>query len=101
MVNTLLYTTIIYIYIVREDLPKLSYTTMCIKESLRLYPPVPFIAKQLSEDFYVEGKRIPKGVTYNNRRCYDNCILLLDEYEYMYLCYIRYLGDTGHTGHAS
>ena len=34
---------------------------MCIKESLRLYPPVPYIAKELSEDFYVEGKRIPKG----------------------------------------
>ena len=45
----------------REDLPKLSYTTMCIKESLRLYPPVPYIAKGLSEDFYVEGNRIPKG----------------------------------------
>ena len=53
----------IIIYIVREDLPKLSYTTMCIKESLRLYPPVPFIAKEISKDFYVEGNRIPKGVT--------------------------------------
>ena len=37
--------------IVREDLSKLSYTTMCIKESLRLYSPVPYIAKELSEDF--------------------------------------------------
>ena len=55
-------TTIIYIFNVREDLPKLSYTTMCIKESLRLYPPVPYIAKELSEDFFVEGNRIPKGV---------------------------------------
>ena len=35
--------------IVREDLSKLSYTTMCIKESLRLYLPVPI--KELSEDF--------------------------------------------------
>ena len=35
---------------------------MCIKESLRLYPPVPYIAKELSEDFFVEGNRIPKGV---------------------------------------
>ena len=55
-------TTIIYIFNVREDLSKLSYTTMCIKESLRLYPPVPYIAKELSEDFFVEGNRIPKGV---------------------------------------
>ena len=59
----------IIIYIVREDLPKLSYTTMCIKESLRLYPPVPYIAKGLSEDFYVEGKRIPKG-TYDTGSCH-------------------------------
>jgi len=35
---------------------------MCIKESLRLYPPVPFIGKELSEDFFVEGNRIPKGL---------------------------------------
>ena len=65
MVNTLLYTTIIYIYIVREDLSKLSYTTMCIKESLRMYPPVPYIGKELSEDFYIEGDRIPKGTQCN------------------------------------
>ena len=57
----ILYTTIIYVYIVREDLSKLSYTTMCIKESLRLYPPVPYVAKELSEDFYIEGSRMPKG----------------------------------------
>ena len=64
MVNTLLYTTIIYIYIVREDLSKLSYTTMRMnsKESLRMYSPVPYISKELSEDFYVEGKRIPKSL---------------------------------------
>ena len=55
-------TTIIYIFNVREDLSKLSYTTMCIKESLRFYPPVPYIAKELSEDFFIEGNRIPKGV---------------------------------------
>ena len=41
---------------------------MCIKESLRLYPPVPFIAKELSEDFFVEGKRIPKGLATCNKK---------------------------------
>jgi len=61
MVNIHYYIPQSYIYIVREDLPKLSYTAMCIKESLRLYPPVPYVAKQLSEDFYIEGNRIPKG----------------------------------------
>ena len=34
----------------RSDLSKLSYVTMCIKEALRMYPPVHFIAKQLDED---------------------------------------------------
>ena len=28
-----------------------------------MYSPVPFIAKELSEDFYVEGDRIPKGTS--------------------------------------
>jgi len=49
-------------YTVREDLSKLSYTTMCIKESLRLYPPVPYIGKLLTEDMIVDGHRIPKGM---------------------------------------
>ncbi|XP_065910275.1 ultra-long-chain fatty acid omega-hydroxylase-like [Dysidea avara] len=48
-------------YITWEDLSKLSYTTMCIKESWRLYPPVPYIAKELSEDMIIDGDRIPKG----------------------------------------
>ncbi|XP_065910267.1 cytochrome P450 4F12-like isoform X2 [Dysidea avara] len=48
-------------YITWEDLSKLSYTTMCIKESLRLYPLVSFTAKLLSEDFVSSGQRIPKG----------------------------------------
>ncbi|XP_065910268.1 ultra-long-chain fatty acid omega-hydroxylase-like [Dysidea avara] len=48
-------------YITWENLSKLSYTTMCIKESLRLYPPVPYIAKELSEEIILDGQRIPKG----------------------------------------
>ena len=54
------------VYTVREDLSKLSYTTMCIKESLRLYPPVPYIGKQLSEDMIIDGDRIPKGIFVSN-----------------------------------
>ena len=46
---------------------------MCIKESLRLYPPVPYIGKKLSEDFFVEGNRIPKGVAIIN----DNMISMV------------------------
>ncbi|XP_065911380.1 cytochrome P450 4F6-like isoform X2 [Dysidea avara] len=44
-----------------EDLSKLSYTTMCIKESLRLYPLGPLIGKKLSEEIVAGGYRIPKG----------------------------------------
>ena len=34
-----------------------------------MYPPVPYIGKQLSEDFYVEGDRIPKGTQENLIYC--------------------------------
>lgn len=32
-----------------EDLPKMKYLECCIKESLRLYPPVHFISRTISE----------------------------------------------------
>ena len=38
----------------REHLPKLSYLTMCIKESLRLHSPVYVIGRTLDEDLPVE-----------------------------------------------
>ncbi|KAG5674605.1 hypothetical protein PVAND_004559 [Polypedilum vanderplanki] len=34
-----------------------------LKESLRIYPPVPYIARQLTENFEYEGETIPKGTT--------------------------------------
>ncbi|CAK8679265.1 unnamed protein product [Clavelina lepadiformis] len=52
-----------------SDLPKLEYLTMFIKESLRLYPPVWLIARQLEEDLPMEsefnksGGDIPKGTS--------------------------------------
>ncbi|GMS94018.1 hypothetical protein PENTCL1PPCAC_16193, partial [Pristionchus entomophagus] len=42
----------------REDMGKLQYLERCIKESMRLYPPVPFVSRQLQEDFMC-GKRFP------------------------------------------
>jgi len=45
----------------RDDLKSLSYTTMCIKEAMRLYPPVPYYFRQLSEDTVIKEHLIPKG----------------------------------------
>ena len=39
----------------------LPYTTMCIKEAMRLYPPVPFYFRDISEDINIHGHLIPKG----------------------------------------
>ena len=50
-----------YTFRFREDLSELKYTTMCIKETLRLCPLVPLIGKLSSEDVVVNGYRIPKG----------------------------------------
>ena len=47
-------------YLEYEDLSKLKYTQWCIKESLRLHPPVYIILRQLTEDTELAGYLIPK-----------------------------------------
>ncbi|KAK2854766.1 hypothetical protein Q7C36_006635 [Tachysurus vachellii] len=45
-----------------EDLSKIPYTTMCIKESLRMYPPVPEIGRKLSKPItFFDGRTVPAG----------------------------------------
>ncbi|CAH2310734.1 cytochrome P450 4B1-like [Pelobates cultripes] len=45
-----------------DDLSKMSYTTMCIKESLRLYPPVPVISRELDKPItFYDGRSLPAG----------------------------------------
>ncbi len=44
-----------------DDLPKLPYTDMVIKESMRLYPPAWAIGRRAVEDFEVEGYHLPAG----------------------------------------
>nr|XP_034996906.1 cytochrome P450 4F22 isoform X1 [Zootoca vivipara] len=45
-----------------EDLSQMPFTTMCIKESLRLHPPVTAISRRCTEDVKLpDGKIIPKG----------------------------------------
>jgi cytochrome P450 len=44
-----------------DDLSKLNYLTMVIKESMRLYSTVPIITRCPSQDIEVKGHVIPKG----------------------------------------
>ncbi|XP_032969857.1 cytochrome P450 4B1 [Rhinolophus ferrumequinum] len=45
-----------------DDLSKMTYLTMCIKESFRLYPPVPQVYRQLSKPVnFVDGRSLPAG----------------------------------------
>jgi len=40
-----------------QDLKKMKYLDMCIKESLRLYPSVPFFARRLGQDVRIGEDR--------------------------------------------
>ncbi|XP_028281106.1 cytochrome P450 4T8 [Parambassis ranga] len=45
-----------------EDLNKIPYTTMCIKEALRLYPPVPGISRRTTKPMkFFDGRTLPAG----------------------------------------
>ncbi|CAH1271843.1 CYP4F12 [Branchiostoma lanceolatum] len=43
-----------------EDLHKLPYLTMCLKEAMRLHSPVPFISRTVTEDTVIDGVHIPE-----------------------------------------
>lgn len=45
----------------KDDLKKLSYLQACIKESLRLKPPMPVLSRILTKDIVVYNYVIPKG----------------------------------------
>ncbi|XP_059975099.1 cytochrome P450 4A11-like [Mesoplodon densirostris] len=46
-----------------DQLDQMPNTTMCIKEALRLYPPVPFIFRDLSMPItFLDGRSLPAGI---------------------------------------
>lgn len=44
-----------------SDVSKLTYTRAIFDEAIRLYPPVPIMSRQASEDDTIRKKHIPKG----------------------------------------
>ena len=44
------------------DIPSLDYTTMCIKEALRMYSPSSGFQRYTEKPFEIDGKSIPAGI---------------------------------------
>ncbi|XP_046448962.1 cytochrome P450 4c3-like isoform X2 [Daphnia pulex] len=46
-----------------QDIAELKYLECCIKEALRMYPSIPFVMRNLTEDVEIDGHTLPAGVT--------------------------------------
>ncbi len=63
-----------------DDLPDLAFTRMVIEESMRLYPPAPFMSREPIEDDVICGHDVPKGahvainpwIVHRHRRLWDD-----------------------------
>ncbi|XP_068095127.1 cytochrome P450 4A12A-like [Hyperolius riggenbachi] len=66
-----------------EDLGNMPYCTMCIKESMRLYPPVPLIARELTSPItFPDGRSLPKGIiVFLSIYLVNRCPILWDDPE--------------------
>ncbi len=48
-----------------EDVPRLEWTTACLEEAMRIFPPVWMIAREALHDDVIGGHRIKAGTTVN------------------------------------
>lgn len=46
-----------------DDVSKMDYLTMCIKEGMRDHCPVPFIQREFTHSFEINGHKFPAGTT--------------------------------------
>ncbi|XP_061388494.1 probable cytochrome P450 4e1, partial [Musca vetustissima] len=46
-----------------QELSEMKYMDMVLKETLRIYPSVPLVARAVQEDITMNGKFVPKGTT--------------------------------------
>ncbi|KAF8353837.1 hypothetical protein PRIPAC_95460 [Pristionchus pacificus] len=49
----------------REDLSNMPYLDRCIKEAMRMFPPVPIVMRKLQNDFECGSYTLPRGTTVN------------------------------------
>ena len=47
---------------IRKHLSKLKYMLMCIKESCRVFAPVPMISRSLDKTYEIDGHLVPEGI---------------------------------------
>ena len=55
----------LFLFGCRNDLPKLPYLTMCLKESMRINPPVLFIQRETTKPLVFDEWDVPAGTLIN------------------------------------